>query len=150
MSVVRDPTFTDRTVTGRSTACVCAGPDAPARVGDARSQRAHVPVRARARLAVSSRSREVPSIENASEVLDASVAREHRRVRLLRGGPLPVKAIAGRFDLGRPAISADGRTMTTWRPRRCAASANGSNHNERFWRRRIGRLRQVLDEDHRK
>jgi DNA-binding transcriptional ArsR family regulator len=105
MSVVRDPTFTDRTVTGRSTACVCAGPDAPARVGDARSQRAHVPVRARARLAVSSRSREVPSIENASEVLDASVAREHRRVRLLRGGPLPVKAIAGRFDLGRPAIS---------------------------------------------
>jgi len=98
----------------------------------------------------------------------AALANPTRRdlLGLLRGGPLPVKAIAERFDLGRPAISEHlkvlkdaGLVVEERRGREnhyhleaapLRSVGEWLEPYERFWRRRIGRLRQVLDEDHRK
>lgn len=95
----------------------------------------------------------------------AALANPTRRelLGLLRSGPLPVKVIAERFELGRPAISEHlkvlrdaGLVVEERRGREnhyhldaapLRAVSEWLGPYERFWKRRLTRLRQLLDEE---
>ena len=87
-------------------------------------------------------------------------------LELLRAGPQPVKALAERFELGRPAISEHlkvlrdaGLVVEERRGREnhyhldaapLRAVSEWLGPYERFWRRRHAKLRQLLDEEDRR